>query len=282
MVILSGLEPASRKCASYLANAEWLARLPPANGSQEQMNVASNRNAGTPSDVTIVLIVTSSLIKVRCEVCGDRFAAHRRSAKTCSDVCRQRRSRHQRAVTPPFPAGPFDLISADPPWHFTTFSDKGQGKSPSRHYPTMSIDWLCRLAVRNIAAPNSALVLWVYGPRLPDALTVMKGWGFTYKSDLLTWNKMTKTGKPTFGMGYTTRKNTETVIFGTRGQGLKVIDHGVRQGFSAPVREHSRKPDEAFDALERLFGQVRRIELFAREKRVGWDAWGNELPVDGV
>src|SRR4051812_36219751 len=81
----------------------------------------------------------------------------------------------------------------------------------------MTVDSLCRLPVANIAAPNSRLAMWVYGPRLPDAVKVMARWGFKYKADLLTWIKTTKTGKMAFGTGYTTRKNTEMMIYGTRG-----------------------------------------------------------------
>jgi MT-A70 len=164
------------------------------------------------NDVTLTDIVTISRIRVRCEVCGNRFAAHRRSAKTCSPACRQRLSRTLRARTPPLPTGPFSLIVADPPWHFDTFSDKGQGRSPSAHYVTMSIDSLCRLPIKDIAAPDAGLAMWIYGPRLPDALKLMKAWGFEYKSDLLTWIKTTKAGKFAFGTGYTTRKNTEMMI----------------------------------------------------------------------
>jgi N6-adenosine-specific RNA methylase IME4 len=186
-------------------------------------------------------------------------------------------SRARRASTPPLPAGPFQLIVADPPWHFSTYSSKGQGKSPSVHYATMTVDALCRLPIADIAAPDAGLAMWVYGPRLPDALALMASWGFTYKSDLLTWIKTTKTGKLAFGTGYTTRKNTEMMIYGTLGRGLQVVDHGVSQALLAQRREHSRKPDEAFAALEKLFGPVSRIELFARHRRAGWEAWGNEL-----
>jgi N6-adenosine-specific RNA methylase IME4 len=141
----------------------------------------------------------------------------------------------------------------------------------------MSIDRIRRLPVEAIAAPNAGLALWVYGPLLPEALEVMRGWGFHFESDLITWIKITKTGKPASGTGYTTRKNTEMMIYGTRGAGLKVVDHGVCQSLFAERREHSRKPDEAAEKLERLFGPVRRIELFARHERLGWATWGNEL-----
>lgn len=239
--------------------------------------VLQHEENGHAQAVTLTTAVTTLPIRIRCEVCGNRFAAQRRSAKTCSGACRQRLSRGLRARTPPLPIGPFELIIADPPWDFKTFSEKGQGRSPSAHYATMDVDSLCRLPVASIAAPNSGLAMWVYGPRLPDALKVMERWGFTFNSDLLTWIKMTKTGKTAFGTGYTTRKNTEMMIYGKRGSGLHIFDHSVRQSLFAERRQHSRKPDEAFEALEKLFGPVSRIELFARQRRAGWAAWGNEL-----
>lgn len=228
--------------------------------------------------VTLALAVTSGTKQLRCAVCDQPFDASRRSKKTCSDSCRQTLSRMRRAATPPFPEGPFDLILADPPWHFATYSDKGQGRGPSRHYPTMDLDWICRLPIKHVVAEDAALALWVYGPRLPEAFKVMDAWGFEYKSDLFSWLKTTDAGEPTFGTGYYTRKNTEQVLLGKRGHGLKRLDRGVSQTILAPRREHSRKPDEVLEGLERLFGPVRRLELFARKRRPGWEAWGNEVP----
>jgi N6-adenosine-specific RNA methylase IME4 len=103
------------------------------------------------------------------------------------------------------PAGPLDLIYADPPLHFTTWSDKGQGRSPSRHYATMSAPALRALPVAKLAAPDSVLALWVYGPRLPDALALIAAWGFVYKSVGLVWVKTTRQGTVHFGTGYYTR-----------------------------------------------------------------------------
>jgi N6-adenosine-specific RNA methylase IME4 len=214
---------------------------------------------------------------VRCLVCDNPFLAIRRSAKTCSDACRQTLSRFRRASTLPLPSGPFDLILADPPWHFSTYSEKGQGRSASRHYATMSVDRICKLPIKSVSAEDAGLALWVYGPLLREGLNVMKSWGYEYKSDLITWEKVTSSGEPAFGTGYYTRKSTEQLLFGTKGRGLTRIDRSVPQCIRAPRREHSRKPDEVYDALERLFGPVRRLELFARQQRDGWDAWGNEI-----
>ena len=141
----------------------------------------------------------------------------------------------------------------------------------------MDLDWIRCLPIKDIAAEDAGLALWVYGPLLPQAFDVMNSWGFTYKSDLFTWEKVTSTGDPAFGTGYYTRKSTEQLLYATRGRGLRRIDRGVPQCIRAPRKEHSRKPDEVFNGLERLFGTVRRLELFARRQRPGWEAWGNEI-----
>jgi N6-adenosine-specific RNA methylase IME4 len=170
----------------------------------------------------------------------------------------------------PFPSGTFQLIYADPPWTFTTYSNAGQSKSPSQHYPVMDTAAICRLPVAQIATTNSILALWVYTPRLPDALQVMASWGFDDKT-LAWWDK------GSFGTGYYFRSGGELLMLGKRGRGLPRHDRSVRQVIRASKREHSRKPDEMYDALERLFGDVSRIELFARRRRIGWAAWGNEV-----
>jgi N6-adenosine-specific RNA methylase IME4 len=219
-------------------------------------------------------------LRITCPVCGRPFTAQRRSAITCSDVCRQRRSRRLSKNTPALPEGPFDLFCADPPWIFKTRSPAGQGRSPSRHYPTMDLTSLCRLPIANIAARDAVLAIWVYNPRLQDAFTVAAAWGFPdYAGVLFTWVKLTCTGQPAMGTGYSTRKCTEQCLLFRRGNGLRRHDCGVMELIEAPRTEHSRKPDEAMERLERLYGGVRRIELFARRARLAWIAWGNEVTI---
>lgn len=120
----------------------------------------------------------------------------------------------------------------------------------------------------------------MYTPRLPDALTVMASWGFTYKTSAW-WDK------ESFGTGYYFRSGGELLFLSRRGKGLPRYDRAVRQIIREKKREHSRKPDGMYTALERMFGDVSRIELFARNRRPGWTAWGNqvaerELPVQGL
>jgi N6-adenosine-specific RNA methylase IME4 len=217
-------------------------------------------------------------VRVICAGCGRRFRAQRRSAITCSDACRQARSRLLRATTPPLPEGKFDLIVIDPPLGYRTWSQEGQGRSPGAKYQTLDLAALRRLPIGDLAADDAGLGIWVYGPRLPDALTLITEYGFHYDSDLLSWLKVDKKGNPRMGTGLTTRKTNEQMLYAIRGKGLKVVDHSVRQGFLAPrTEEHSEKPDIAMESLERLFGPVRRLELFARKHRKGWTGWGNQL-----
>jgi N6-adenosine-specific RNA methylase IME4 len=180
------------------------------------------------------------------------------------------------------PLGPFDLILCDPPLNFDTWSAKGDGRSPQRKYRCMALPELLAMPVAEIAAPDAILAMWVYGPRLPDTLALIAGWGFTYVANGFTWVKVTGQGKLHFGTGYYTRKGAEQLLLAKRGNGLKRHDRGVHEVILAPRREHSRKPDEVAEGLERLFGDVRRLELFARTPRPGWTSYGDQLPDAGA
>jgi N6-adenosine-specific RNA methylase IME4 len=171
------------------------------------------------------------------------------------------------------PAGGFDLIMADPPWSYAMYSDRGYAKAPESQYDTMDASEIARLPVEILAAPNCILWLWCVNPQLPQALAVLEAWGFTFKT-AGHWAKTTATGKQAFGTGYILRCAGEPFLIGTRG--APVTSRSVRSVIMGPLRQHSRKPDEAFAAAERLMPEARRIELFSREARPGWAAWGDE------
>lgn len=173
--------------------------------------------------------------------------------------------------------GKYQIIYADPPWSFETYSDKGKGRSAENHYPAMSIADICALRVADIAAEDSVLFLWVNGPRLFQAQDVINAWGFTFKSHAFTWVKTGKNGKRPIGCGYWTRANPEICLLATRGKPQR-IDAGILNLIEAPRREHSRKPDEVRERIVRLVGDLPRIELFARQKVLGWDVWGDQVP----
>lgn len=199
-------------------------------------------------------------------------------------------------MTASLPPGPFDLILADPPWAFRTHTSAGRTPTAKRfneaedHYATMAFADLAALDVGALAARDAVLVLWVVGSHLDEALALGKAWGFAFATDLFYWLKQKRirpdqldlfTGDiapPPMSMGYYTRKQVEPCLLFTRGKGLPVRDHAVRQLIVAPRAEHSRKPAEQYDRLAALFGNdLRCIELFARQTRPGWTAWGNEV-----
>jgi N6-adenosine-specific RNA methylase IME4 len=170
----------------------------------------------------------------------------------------------------------YGVIYADVPWPFRTYSAKGEGRSAKQHYETMTIDAIKALPVQAIAAPNCALLMWVNGPLLPECLDIIQGWGFRHKGIAFAWCRQnTKSAGFAMGCGYYTRANVEVCFLATRGS-PKRVDRGVRSLIVAPRREHSRKPDQVRAGIERLFGDVPRIELFARQSTPGWDTFGNQ------
>lgn len=198
-------------------------------------------------------------------------------------------------MAPPIPPGPFGLALVDPPWAFRTFNGRRRTPTQKRfreaedHYPTMSVAEMAALPVGDAMAKDAAIAMWVVGSHCDAALELGQAWGFRFATDLFYWLKQKLvaadqidlfTGDippPRMSMGYYTRKQLEPCWLFTRGRGLKVRAHDVRQLIIAPSTGHSRKPPEQYARLERLFGDVPRIELFARSRRAGWDAWGNEV-----
>ncbi len=183
------------------------------------------------------------------------------------------------------PQKKYNVIYADPPWKFHTYSHRGKGRSPNQHYDCMDAQSIRDLNVGDIAAQDAVLFLWVVQAQLEEAFALIKAWGFTFKTVAYTWVKI-KGGQDRLfyasedvrmGMGYHTRAGCEQMFLATRGKGYKRFSMGEPQVLLSPLREHSRKPDEIITSIERLVGDVPRIELFARTRRDGWDAWGNEI-----
>jgi N6-adenosine-specific RNA methylase IME4 len=179
------------------------------------------------------------------------------------------------------PAGGFGLIMADPPWLFSTRSPKGvTAKGAGGQYRCASQAWICDLPVRDLAAKDCVLWLWATNPMLPEAFEVMAAWGFQFKT-AGHWAKTTRHGKQAFGTGYILRCAGEPFLIGTRG--APRTSRSVRSVIMGPVRQHSRKPEEAYAAAEALMPDVQRLELFSRASRAGWSVWGNEAgKFDGV
>lgn len=172
----------------------------------------------------------------------------------------------------------YDLIMADPPWQYENWSSAGEGKNAAQKYTCQSMDWVKSLPVGHLAAPDCLLWLWATNPLLDLAFEVMAAWGFTFKT-AGHWSKKTVNGKQAFGTGYVLRCAGEPFLIGTIGQ--PKCARNVRSVIEGPVREHSRKPDEAFAAAEALIPNARRIELFSRQERAGWDVMGDQIGVMG-
>ena len=169
----------------------------------------------------------------------------------------------------------YNVIYADPPWTFKTFSDKGKDRSPENHYNVMSLKDICNLPISKIANDNSVLLMWVVDPLLDKAFQVINAWGFKYKTVGFTWAKTNKKSMGFFtGLGYWTRGNPEMCLLATKGK-PKRISKSVPQLVVEQRREHSRKPDIMYNHIENLL-EGPYIELFARTQRNGWDSWGNQ------
>ena len=175
----------------------------------------------------------------------------------------------------------YQIIYADPPWTYKVWSVNGNKRSACQYYPTMTKEELQNFPIQKISVKDSVLLMWVTAPCMEEGLELIKKWGFTYKTIGFTWiKKNKKTNSLFWGMGYYTRANTELCLLATKGKPLKRVSRSIHQVVESPVQEHSRKPDEVRNRISRLFGDLPRIELFARQKTEGWDVWGNEVQSD--
>lgn len=173
----------------------------------------------------------------------------------------------------------YNIIYADPPWRYNARKNKNTrfGGGVHSHYPTMTMQEVASLPVEKIAADNCALLLWTTFPYLDEQIRLFEKWGFEYKTLGFSWVKTNpKNGKPFFGVGYYAKSNCEVCLLGIKGR-MKPVSNRVSSCIISPKREHSRKPEEVRDAIVELFGDLPRIELFARQHADGWDCWGNEV-----
>ncbi len=182
----------------------------------------------------------------------------------------------------PFPKKKYNIIYADPAWSFNSsiYQDSGRlfNKKITDHYSTMSINDINNLKVKEITNEDCILFLWTTDSHLPEALKVIKSWGFKYKTIGFTWVKQYKSGSYCYNFGSYTLKSTEICLIGLKGK-LKNIKktNNVKGLVFAERTQHSKKPDIIRKKIVELCGDLPRIELFARQKVEGWDCWGNEV-----
>lgn len=185
---------------------------------------------------------------------------------------------------------PYDVIYADPPWWYPQL-DKKHGHP---QYPMMKPQELRDLSplLDEFSSDVCALIMWYTGPHAEEAMDLGRAWGFTYVTKLLSWCK-TGVHHPDqlrliepddvddfnvySGGGRYTAHGTEDCGLWRRGSLPKVADLTIRQVIHAPVRGHSRKPDEARKRIERLWPNAKRLEMFARDTCPGWSSWGNQV-----
>tara|TARA_Y100001960_G_scaffold283274_1_gene318237 strand:- start:7 stop:561 length:555 start_codon:yes stop_codon:yes gene_type:complete len=174
-----------------------------------------------------------------------------------------------------FPTQKHKVIYADPAWNFKNWSSKGEGRNANQHYRCMPLKDIKALPVQFCADKDCVLFMWVTFPFLEKAFEVIEAWGFTYKTVAFNWMKQNRKSDGLFmGGGYWTRSNGEVCLLATRGKPKRKAKD-VRQAILSHRREHSRKPDEIYERIERLVDGP-YLELFARQQRPGWTSWGNE------
>lgn len=172
-----------------------------------------------------------------------------------------------------------DFIWADPPWRFEVYSDLGIEKSAQAQYDCMTVEEIASMPVGHLARADCWLWLWATHPMIHQALHVMERWGFKFVTSGV-WVKRgvdtpKRRGKLAFGTGYVLRCASEPFLIGKIGK-PPYFSKSIRTVIEAPRRQHSRKPEKAFEVAETFSGNVDRIELFARKSRAGWRTWGNQ------
>jgi len=167
----------------------------------------------------------------------------------------------------PLPEGIFSVIYADPPWQYDNVSFS---ETASHQYPTMLLDDICDLPIGKLANDETVLFLWATNPLLIEALKVLSVWGFQYKTNI-AWVK--DRGR---GVGWFSRSRHELLLIGT----MENTPHPKYRPDSCFIEKrpprHSQKPNRAYEIIERMY-PGKKIELFARTKRKGWEAWGDEV-----
>lgn len=194
----------------------------------------------------------------------------------------------------------YQLIYADPCW---SYGNKISNGTTENHYETMSLAELKRLPVWNLAADDSVLAMWYTGTHANEARELAAAWGYDVRQMFLfTWVKLNGNAEQRFDRalaegqltcfydlldmlnaetkmnpGNYSRANQESCLIAVRGKGLERQSASVKQIIFSCLGQHSAKPAEARFRLEQLYGDVSRVELFARGAKVpGWDQWGNE------
>ncbi|NBW12094.1 MAG: DNA methyltransferase [Caulobacteraceae bacterium] len=179
------------------------------------------------------------------------------------------------------PAGKFDVVLLDPPWSY--YGQQSKWGAAAKFYDTMPDEALLALDVPSLLKPTSVVFCWATSPRLDFAIRTLGSWGLHYRGVSFVWVKTSKSGKPFGARGVRpsiVKPTTEFVLAASmapKGRPMPVSDESVPQVVLAAPGRHSEKPDEVQARIERLYPSAKRLEMFARRCREGWQAWGNEI-----
>lgn len=166
----------------------------------------------------------------------------------------------------PLPSTSYPVILADPPWNYD--NECASHGAAADHYPCMPTDEIAAMKIP--ATPSAILFLWAVSPMLREALRIMAAWGFDYRASVV-WDKCRA------GMGNWVRIQHELLLIGVRGDmPCPATNERPPSVIRAPRGEHSRKPAESYELIEAMYPTLPKLELFARQARPGWSAWGAE------
>lgn len=182
---------------------------------------------------------------------------------------------------PPLPRARYDIAYVDPPWHY--YGSPVKDAAAAKHYPLMTLEELSALNLRAILKPRAAVFLWATCPRLNHAIALVEAWRLHFRGVAYVWVKTNRQGKIIVGQGVPptfTKPTTELLLAATTartGRPFPIYDLAQPQVVLHRRGLHSEKPPIFRTLIERLCGDRSRIELFARTRARGWDAWGAEL-----
>jgi N6-adenosine-specific RNA methylase IME4 len=186
-------------------------------------------------------------------------------------ICNQYLPEPKKEKTPELPKGKYQVIYADPPWQYAQeqHSKEKQDMVLETHYPTMPTEDICNLKVKDLTGENAVLFLWTTSPKLFECKQVIDAWGFNYKSSMV-WDKVLH------NVGYYVSVRHEFLLICTKGSCLPDIPKLQDSVVSEERTKHSEKPEVFYEIIENMY-KGKKIELFARNARKGWDCWGNQL-----
>lgn len=239
----------------------------PQGSNSKPKSIYLHRHADKEKAQEIVIAAKSGDEKAQQDV--ERLSSGQTTVKNAHRRLEQKRQKEQ-AEEPPIPDGKYRILYADPPWKYNDKRD-GYTTRAEDHYPTMTIQELCALPVKDLAHDNSVMFLWVPSPILEESFEVVNAWGFNYKTSLI-WYKVKH------NMGHYSSVRHELLLICTRGSCLpdsKKLINSVQEIERSD--KHSEKPEEFREIIDTLYTYGPRIELFARKEAEGWDVWGNEI-----